>query len=453
MRRPHLLYIALFFPPSRSSGVYRALATVRAFVASGWEVTVITADERFFEDEIGSVDRSLLEMVPEGVTVERVPFSFRDPEAAQDLREFGWLKGNFPLLWRGTRRRLGSLVTAADVLRGRSPLSFPMNDRYLSWIEPVVQRAKRIGHSKKFDHVLATGNPYASFEAARVIAAIHDVEFTVDYRDPWAFDMSTSEPAKLSAPTFAAEKRIVEQAHACIQVNDAISEAYIALYPDQAGKQHVVFNGYDELSIPESVRGPSQGPLTFGMLGTVTDLWPLGPLFEAWHQTRSQLPQGSKLRLGGHLGYFSWSAEPLLATFPDTEAGFEYVGPVPKAEVADFYQGLDVVIVALFGGPMLTAGKVIEVAALGVPILCIQAKDGGGRRFYDTREHPLAIGVDPDPEAISRALLEVAELAAETGTEQRWAVRRDMASYERMREMQKMVDIVAGARRAVAASG
>lgn len=137
----------------------------------------------------------------------------------------------------------------------------------------------------------------------------------------------------------------------------------------------------------------------------------------------------------------------MMATFPESDAGFEYVGPVPKGRVAEFYEDLDVVIVALFGGPMLTAGKVLEVAALGVPVLCIQAKEGGGRRFYDSLSHPLAIGVDPNPEAISEALLQVAELVADTGIEERLKVRRTMEPYERLTAMQKMVDIISSAQR------
>jgi len=440
--KPHLLYIAFFFPPSRASGVYRALATVKAFDNAGWDVTVITADERFFEDEIGSVDRSLVDLIPESVEVERVPFSFRSEAEVRDLRDVGWFKGNFPLLSSGVRRRLGSFTVALDVMRGRSALSFPMDDRYLSWIDPVVAKAKAIRRRKAFDHVLATGNPYSAFEAARLIAGIHGRPFTVDYRDPWAFDMRIGSLAKLSAPTFAAEARIIDQAYACIQVNDAIASAYANLYPEKAHKQHIVMNGYDEASIPDVV-GPHNGPLTFGMLGTVTDLWPLGALFEAWHSRRKSLPPGSLLRLGGHLGYFPWSADPLLATFPDQSAGFEYVGPVPKTDVAGFYAGLDVVLVPLFGGPMVTAGKVLEVAALGTPIVCIQGRDGGARHFFE--KHPLAIGVDPDPDAVGAALLEAATLARTTTVEERVSVRQSMAEYERQTAMNELVSIVAQA--------
>lgn len=442
MAKPHLLYVAFFFPPSRSSGVYRALATVQAFVAGGWDVTVLTADERFFEFEIGSVDRSLLRSIPDGVEIVRVPFSFQPAGSSVRLQDMGWIQGNLPVLRSGIRRRLRRAREAADILRGRSALSYQMDDRYLSWIEPVVAEAVRLGRRRPYDHLLATGNPYSSFEAARVVASLMDVPFTIDYRDPWAFDMRTGSKAKLSVPTLAAEKRIIDHAFACIQVNEAIAAAYSDLYPDIAPKQHVVVNGFDTSSIPR-VRAPRDGALRFGMLGTVTDLWPLAELFEAWHQVRSVLPEGSSLRLGGHLGYFERSAEQLLSSFPNVEAGFEYVGPVSKGAVADFYGDLDAVIVALFGGPMVTAGKMLEVGALGLPVVCIQDADGGARRFY--RDHPLAIGVDPDPNQIADAISRAAEMCRTITVEERLAVRSAMAGYERLASMRRMVDLVESA--------
>ena len=73
----HLLYIAFFFPPSRASGVYRAIATANAFSNQGWRVTVLTADERFFQQEISTADNTLLDSVNDDVDVCRVPFTFQ----------------------------------------------------------------------------------------------------------------------------------------------------------------------------------------------------------------------------------------------------------------------------------------------------------------------------------------------------------------------------------------
>ena len=442
MRRHHLLYLAFFFPPSRSSGVYRALGTVKAFHDAGWKVTVVTTTHRFFKEEIGSTDDSLLELIPDGVGVVRVPFTFRS-ELPKDLREMGWFRGNFPLLWVGLRKRLRRVIAALDVIRGRSPDSYRMDDRYLSWIEPVVSSAKDIARESPFDHVLATGNPYSAFEAARVIGALQDVPFSIDYRDPWAFDMRGVAP--LSPATFAAEERIIAEAHGCIHVNEANAQAYRERYRVGADKQWVVINGYDDDSIPPLRGDYDGGPIHFGMLGTVTDLWPLPAVFEAWHRVRPQLPERSTLRLGGHLGFFQWSEDNILSSLPDEESAFIYEGPIPKAKVADYYSRLHVVVTPLWGGPRATAGKIPEVAVLGVPIVCIQNENGGGRSFL--RDHPLTFGVDADADQIVGAMLAAADLAKTITRRKRESVREEWRHYERQTEMQQLVKVVSSASR------
>jgi hypothetical protein len=51
--RPHLLYVAWGFPPCRSGGVYRALATANAFARDGWDVTVLTVERELWERRTG----------------------------------------------------------------------------------------------------------------------------------------------------------------------------------------------------------------------------------------------------------------------------------------------------------------------------------------------------------------------------------------------------------------
>ena len=90
----HLIYIAFFFPPSRASGVYRAIATANALSDQGWRVTVLTADERFFRQEIATADDTLLDSVNDDVALCRVPFTFQKT-IEEDITKYGWLKANY----------------------------------------------------------------------------------------------------------------------------------------------------------------------------------------------------------------------------------------------------------------------------------------------------------------------------------------------------------------------
>ena len=437
--RPHLLYIAFFYPPSRSSGVYRAHATVNSFVRKGWDVTVVTPDDGFFDRATGSSDWSLVNDIPDVVDVVRVPFDLAATRGV-DLRKFGWFAGNFH--WLNFRiKKLGRRTRKArEVLAGQDALGFEFVDRYVGWIDPVVKAGLRTSRSKPIGAILATGNPFSSFEAARLLGRVLDVPYAIDYRDPWALNVRTGEVLERTAGTVEAERRIVTEAGFAVFVNSATVDLYTEIYPELTDKCHVFFNGFDEASLSSDVV-PVVDPLRFGMLGTATDLWPLEEFFEAWRRTRSELGDNPSVALGGYLGYFAWSASPLEDLFPTREEGFQYLGPVPKMEVGSFYDSVDVIVVLLFGGPIITAGKMYETMAQGKPILCVQPPDGGARKVFE--EHPYAVCVDPDPDAIVDGLKRVAELARSTTVEHREQVRSDMRRYERLTELDRLVDRVA----------
>ena len=417
--------------------MYRALATTDAFVKAGWDVTVVTCDERFLDEEIGSTDPSLLDAIPSGVDVVRVPFSFGRPR--RRLADLGWFGANFPELDVRARAALRPARNVVEVLRGRTAQSYALADNYAAWIEPVV----RVGRSIVRDRggaVLATGNPFASFEAARIISGLSGCPFVVDFRDPWTVDVFSGDRAALPEQTLRVEHGVVAEATACVHVNEPIAEAYRNLHPDHARKQRVVLNGFDEDSIGPVREPNSEGPLRFGMLGTVNDRWPLDVIFGAWAQMRPYLPEDSRLVLGGHLGYFARSELPLRDLLPDESMGFEYTGPVPKDRVADFYAGLDIVLVPAPGGPMVTSGKVYEAAALGVPVVCIQEAGGGARSVLDG--HPMARGAEPDVDDVADALRWAAATARARSRADSEGVRRWAARFERTRAIEPLVELL-----------
>lgn len=439
MTPPRLLYIAFWFPPSRASGVYRALATVKAFVEQGWQVTVVTTTREFLEDEIGSVDDSLESDIPEGVEILRVPFTFQMDPLGLDVRRMPRFRGNFPQVWMAWYRATRRVRERLRIITGRSPASHPLADNYVTWIDATVSQILRRHAQEPFYRILATGNPFSSFEIARVVGELLDVPYSIDYRDPWTIDVFTGKPASLPLSTIEAEERIIRNSSAVIHVNEPIAAAYREKYPDLAHLQHVVLNGFDEDSIGELTTG-SKGSLRFGMIGTVNDRWPLDPIFEGWIEHRSKLPAGSQLILAGHLGYFARSEGLLRQLLPDSETGFEYVGPVAKSEISSFYSGLDVVIVPVPGGDMVTSGKVFEAAALGIPVICVQAAGGGARKIL--ADHPLAFLAEPSPDEVGAALVKAAAARARLTAEDSRRVRDQMATYERSRAIRAIVDIV-----------
>ncbi|CAN5868205.1 hypothetical protein BH23ACT4_BH23ACT4_11710 [soil metagenome] len=434
MSRGHLLYLAFWFPPSRASGVYRALGTTRAFVDAGWEVTVVTADTEYFSEIIGSTDESLLATIPDGVDIRRVPMP--KPRQAPEYPLRSWIKSTFPNLWRVLRKARGRFDrTSVDHASG-------LVEPYTGWIEPARAEGRRVAADGGIDHILATGNPFSSFEVAARLAGDLSIPYTIDYRDPWTIVSYTEKKADLPMSVRYAEARIVAGANACVHVNKPLASAYSSLYPEFSEKMKVVENGFD----PQSVRSPigpyEGGPIRAGMLGTVTDLWPMEAVVQGWAEAREGLPSGSELILGGHLGYFARSKAGIEAGFPGTASGFRYVGPVPKSEVAGFYESLDVVVVPIPGGRLVTSGKVYEAVAQGIPVVCVQADGGDGRRVAD--EYSLGLSASPLASDVARGIAEAAKLRMELTVEGIAEARREAGRYERALMLSHLVDLVEG---------
>ena len=414
---PHLLFLAFWYPPSRASGVYRAIGITEAFAEAGWKTTVLTVDTDYLQDEVGSVDESLMDMIPQDVSIVRVPHaSWTAPE---HLRNVGWIAAHFPQLER--KRREANLTP----------------DRYQDWIGPAVSVGLTVAHEERVSHVLATGNPWSSFEAAQAIAREASVPYSLDFRDPWSFDVYTGhQDPKLTN----LEEPIIESAQYCFHVNDSITQSYRTAYPAFEAKIVTVPNGFDASSVGVPKDYHEGEPATFGILGTATTRWPLRAILSGWEIALPHLPKGSRLLMGGHLGYFAGREHEIAAYFEQVES-FEYLGPIPKSEVAAFYSMLDVTVLPAADGAMVTSGKVYELMAQGLPVVCVQNDDGGARTLLASRSN--TIGVIPNAEQVAEALVEsVSMRVAQTPQDIQEARSRAADLYDRRRTLNEMVQLL-----------
>lgn len=431
-RAPRILYLAFFFPPSRSSGVYRARATAAHLAGRGWDVTVYTAPREFFTRYIGSVDPSLEAGLDERIRVRRPGMGYFRWE--RDLRRYGRARANMPVLanaaYNFTQRRF-----------------FP--EHYASWIPRVVARALREHARRRFDLVLATGNPFAAFAAAWWLRRLTGVPYALDYRDAWTFNQFTEEHKYPDGhPAWAWERRTVEGSALTVFVNEGLRTWHARRYPAAADRMAVVPNGWEpELLGRAAYPGPATGrALRFGYVGTITEPMPLAVLFEGWRRAREH-PElaDATLELYGHLGFFKQSADTLLDRIPVGEdLGVRYHGPLAKAEVARAYQELDALVFCVPGARYVTSGKVFEYMATGKPIVSVH--EPGIAAVDVLAGHPLWFGIDRlDPSAVANALVAAGkaardltepEFTAALGHAERYTRENTLAPFEaRLREL------------------
>ncbi|MFI5834045.1 glycosyltransferase [Micromonospora sp. NPDC051300] len=372
-RRPRILYLSFYFPPSRASGVYRARATANYLAEHGWEVTAFASPLSFLHKVIGSVDEQLAETVDPSIRVERPHISHFAWE--RDLREYGRFRGMSPIM-------------ARNLYNFGLKRIFP--EHYLSWAVASVRKALRMHARRRFDVVLATGNPFSSFAAAWLIHKATGVPFAVDYRDAWTLNMFTEEDGyEPGHPAWRWEKRILRDASASVFVNQPLLSWYADRYPNAADRMMVVPNGWDpdlltqlDHAAPAAATDRSQ-PLRFTFLGTMNSTQPVEQLAEAFQLARRHPDLAdAELNIHGHLGYFAQGKAPLIERLGLTESehghslpdnGIHYRGPVSKTEVGQVYQNSDVLVFLAGGARYVTSGKIFEYMASGSPIVSVHA--------------------------------------------------------------------------------
>lgn len=359
-----VLYLAYFFPPSRASGVFRARATANHFAQAGWDVSVYTAPREFFETYLGNAcDPSLEDTVDPRVQVTRTPMSYYGWE--KDIRQFGKLRRNFPTVSASIYKLFQSKV---------------LPEHYATWIPGVISSAVKAHFKKKFDLIIATGNPFASFVAAQALGRLLKVPYAVDYRDSWTFNQFT-ETLKFAegSKAFEWEAKVLRDASEVLYVNDGMRQWHADRYPFAADRMTVVPNGWEPelLGVGDYVPPSENRPLRFGYLGTVTSYLPLEELFNGWRLARSHpLLQDAELNIHGHLGFFPGDATPLMERIPlDEDLGVRYHGAFEKTDVKELYAQTDALVFCVPGARYVTSGKIFEYMASGKPIVSVHQPD------------------------------------------------------------------------------
>ena len=426
--RPHLLFVAWGFPPSRAGGVYRALATANAFAEAGWDVTVITAVRESYERYTG-IDPTLEQRVDPRVRVERIPFSWAIQET--DIRQFSWLHAHIPVLWRRIRARTDKIP-------------FPETG-YGPWRAALAAAAERVHAEHPADLVLATANPHVAFTAAWVLHRRHGVPYVMDYRDAWLLDVFSGNRLHGTRSRAARwERRLMAQAAEVWFVNEPIRRWHKELYPDLGSKMHVVSNGFDG-EVPErSVRAHPERALAFGYIGTLTPKVPLAEFLAGWSLARTSAAfAGASTRLYGYLGYFQTPRVDMLdRVTAASDDGVTYEGPVGKADVHAVYDELDVLLLILGAGVYVTSGKVFEYVSTGLPIVSVH--DPGNAASDVLREYPLWFPARSlAPEDIAEALKAAAMAARNADPMLRAECLAVAAQYARARQLQPRIDALA----------
>ncbi|HEX3004953.1 MAG TPA: glycosyltransferase [Angustibacter sp.] len=420
-RRPHLLYVAWGFPPCRSGGVYRALATANAFAAGGWDVTVLTIDRDLWARRTGA-DPALEQLVDPRIRVERIPFSW--PALEDDLAAWPLRRVLAPRLWARVRAQLDRIPFPEKV--------------YGPWRRELERAADRIHGEHPVDLVVATTNPQVAVTAAWHLHRRHRVPYVVDYRDAWTLDVFSGE--RLHGPRSRAarwEARTLAAAREIWFVNEPIRAWHQQVYPAAAARMQVVANGFDQPVHPPHGRPRTSDALRFTYVGTISAKVPVAELLAGWREARRADPalQDAQADLHGYLGFYGTADQRLARTLAEGEhEGLRYRGPVSRTRVAEVYADSDVLLLVLGKGRYVTSGKVFEYLSTGLPIVSVH--DPGNAASDVLRGYPLWFPADDlSAPAVAAALTAAARAARAPDPAVAEACRAFAARYSRERQL------------------
>lgn len=423
----HVVVIAWAFPPSRAPGVYRPLSYARELARLGASVSVLTAGRETFRVLYGA-DSSLESWIPDEVHVIRVPFA---PSRM------------WPIVNDWPPERVRRKPRWLANLKQREFQIFPELD-YAGWLSDALVALIEENLRRPIDAVIASGNPYVSFEIAFRLNQVYGTPFILDDRDSFLFDVTTGEELPLIEERLPFFERYMRAAAEYWCVNPGLVRRTADLAGEYASKVRLVRNGWDPEFLSSFEHGrdvPSGEKVRVGYVGTVYPRTPVEWLLGEWASVnQDELASSIELHFFGSVGFTAGGADhDRRALLLEETANVFMHGRAEKAEIGSIYADLDVLLFAQTGGELMTTGKVYEYVATGLPIIaaCLPEIDAMQVLRGYPRLHYAELG---SPGSLLEALSSAVEDARYSSPKARSDARRYGQSYRRDRQLRPALE-------------
>ncbi len=212
------LLITYYFPPTGGGGVQRVTKWVKYASQSGWQFTVITAEEN-----VNTIERdaSLLKEIPASTQIIRIPFTFLAQTSKNSRSTY-------------VKRWLSAL--------------FFIPDSRKKWVQqawPVIAQQLQ---KQKFDLILISLPPYSLAYLIKPLKQKFDVPVGVDLRDPWTLNPYKIHPTPVHRwLDWRIEKKSLEQTDFGISAYQRLLNYYKSkLSRFEENRWLYLPNGFDE---------------------------------------------------------------------------------------------------------------------------------------------------------------------------------------------------------------
>jgi glycosyltransferase involved in cell wall biosynthesis len=425
-----ILMISPAYPPHPEVGAVRAGNLVRAFLARGHPVILLTHRPPGLADVVAEPG---LRVIP--VTVgESLPRRLRR-----------WLPGR-PTApdsgdgagagWEARDRRRNRVSFRRTVL---ALLSTPDIDRHL--VGPFVRAAREVLRRESADLLFTTAPPYSTHLAGLTLRRRTGIPWIAEFRDPWHHPQSTrpafQDPVSRRIDAIL-ERRVLRHADAIVAVTEG-SRAFIRakVPPDRRGSVLLARNGVPDWPGQESP-GTRSGPFTIVYTGSL--YMGRNPLrfFEGVARLLAERGLGpSQIRVRFVGGSHEFRGMPLAALVDRLGlTGVVCLEPArPHHLMPALLREADALLLFAQQQPLQVPNKLYEYLAVGVPILAFVDREGESARLLSEvgRSEQLA-----DPEATEVAAA-IARLMDEAPMEASGAAARALEGLRTEAQLRQLV--------------
>ena len=317
----NILIVAYFFPPYSQVGAFRVTKLVKYFKKFGWNITVITVDDIYYD----KTDKN----------------DFMLNEIRNDVK----------------------IIKTKKI-----KMNLPIKEQGAYWIKDLYIELKKELKKKRYDYVFYTAGPFLHLAIATIIKKISKVPYIIDYRDPWLLGpyIKSKKFKKIAA---LLEPRIIKNAKYVINVTEPATKMHKEFYPQYCEKFITVENGYDKDDFKgiKSIRDNNYDILVVysGKLGGFRNITPFLNSLKKFNK------MNEKKIYFMHIGKEEEGIKQYIINNKEIDRYIILKGFLPYKEALQYIKGSDLCLIIGGGHPYEPTTKIYDYIALNKPILCI----------------------------------------------------------------------------------
>jgi glycosyltransferase involved in cell wall biosynthesis len=278
-----VLIVNYYWPPSGGSAVQRWLSFSNELVKLGWDVYVLTVDEKYATYQL--YDESLVHEINPGVKV----FTTKTLEPFF-LYKFIFGKQSIPKPAFANESNPSFIKKASRFIRGNLFIPDPRK----GWHNFAVRKAETLITENKIPLVITAGPPHSTHFIGRTLKNKQHIKWIADFHDLWTdviyYDLLYHLPA-VKRIDRSLEKKILEDADCLITVGDEYKNKLLSKSERiSPSKIHISRIGYDEHLFPAKTTGVQQ-QFVIAYVGSIADFYHPEVFFKALQNVRMKFPQ------------------------------------------------------------------------------------------------------------------------------------------------------------------